>query len=171
MSFGLQGGARLEELAQTTSPVTSATWRGMPVLVVVLFGGFVVNGIWCLYLNAKNKTSGDYTKKDTPLLGNLLFAGLAGAIWCSQFICFKTGEPAMGKMAYIGWAVLMASAILFSTLLGIFLGEWKGTSSRTRGLLALGLVLLLSSTVLAAYSGKLSQEKPAVPELPPAPTT
>jgi L-rhamnose-H+ transport protein len=133
----------------------------MPVLVVVLFGGFVVNGIWCLYLNAKNKTTGDYTKKDTPLPGNFLFAGLAGAIWCSQFICFKTGEPAMGKMAYIGWAVLMASAILFSTLLGIFLGEWKGTSSRTRGLLALGLVLLLSSTVLAAYSGKLSQEKPA----------
>ena len=171
MSFGLQGGANLEALARTTAPVTSATWRGMPVLVVVLFGGFVVNGVWCLYLNAKNKTTGDYTKKDTPLPGNLLFAGLAGAIWCSQFICFKTGEPAMGKMAYIGWAVLMASAILFSTLLGIFLGEWKGTSSRTRSLLALGLVLLLSSTVLAAYSGKLSQEKPVIPELPPAPTT
>jgi hypothetical protein len=49
-------------------------------LVVVLLGGFAVNGIWCLYLNAKNKTTGDYTKKDTPLVGNLLFAGLAGAI-------------------------------------------------------------------------------------------
>ena len=156
MSFGLQGGAKLEALAQTTAPVTSAAWRGMPVLVVVLFGGFLVNGVWCLYLNAKNKTTGDYTKKDAPLV--------AGAIWCSQFICFKTGEPAMGNMAYIGWAVLMASAILFSTLLGIFLGEWKGTSSRTRALLALGLVLLLSSTVLAAYSGKLSQEKPAAPQ-------
>ena len=160
MSFGLQGGAKLEALAQTTAPLTSAAWRGMPVLVVVLFGGFVVNGVWCLYLNAKNKTTGDYTNTAAPLAGNLLFAGLAGAIWCSQFICFKTGEPAMGKMAYIGWAVLMASAILFSTLLGIFLGEWKGTSGRTRGLLAIGLVLLLSSAVLAAYSGKLSQEKP-----------
>jgi len=171
MSFGLQGGAKLEALAQTIAPVTSTTWRGMPVLVVVLFGGFLVNGIWCLCLNAKNKTSGDYTRKDAPLVGNLVFAGLAGAIWCSQFICFKTGEPKMGQMAYIGWAVLMASAILFSTLLGIFLGEWKGTSGRTRGLLALGLVLLLSSTVVAAYSGKLSQEKPVVPELAAAPTT
>jgi len=160
MSFGLQGGAALEKLALSTAPVTSTAWRGMPVLVVVLLGGFAVNGIWCLYLNAKNKTTGDYIKKDTPLLGNIVFAGLAGAIWCSQFICFKTGEPQMGQTAYIGWAVLMASAILFSTLLGIFLGEWKGTSGRTRGLLALGLVLLLSSTVVAAYSGKLSQEKP-----------
>jgi L-rhamnose-H+ transport protein len=171
MSFGLQGGASLEKLALSIAPVTSTAWRGMPVLVVVLLGGFAVNGIWCLYLNAKNKTTGDYTKKDTPLLGNIIFAGLAGAIWCSQFICFKTGEPQMGQTAYIGWAVLMASAILFSTLLGIFLGEWKGTSSRTRGLLALGLVLLLSSTVVAAYSGKLSQEKPATAELPSAQTT
>ncbi len=171
MSFGLQGGAPLEQLALTTSPVTSTAWRGMPVLVVVLLGGFAVNGIWCLYLNAKNKTTGDYTRKDAPLLGNIVFAGLAGAIWCSQFICFKTGEPQMGQRAYIGWAVLMASAILFSTLLGIFLGEWKGTSGRTRSLLALGLVLLLSSAVVAAYSGKLSQEKPAVPEPPPVQTT
>ena len=44
-----------------------------------------------------------------PLAANLLFAGLAGAIWCSQFICLKTGEPAMGKHAYVGFAVLMAA--------------------------------------------------------------
>jgi L-rhamnose-H+ transport protein len=161
MSFGLQGGAALEKLAQTTAPATSDTWRGMPVLVVVLLGGFVVNAIWCLYLNAKNKTLGDYTKAGAPLVGNLVFAGLAGAIWCSQFICFKTGEPRMGQMAYVGWAVLMASAILFSTLLGIGLGEWKGTSSRTRVLLALGLALLLGSSVVAGYSGAVQNKEAA----------
>ncbi len=127
----------------------------MPILVVVLAGGFVVNFLYCLYLNLKNKTVGDYAKKDTPLVGNLFFAGLAGAIWCCQFICFKTGEPAMGQRAYIGWAVLMASAILFSTLLGILLGEWNGTSKRTRTRLAAGLVLLIVSSVIAGISGYL----------------
>jgi L-rhamnose-H+ transport protein len=161
MSFGLQGGAEVEKLAATTAPVTAEAWRGMPVLVVVLLGGFVVNALWCLYLNGKNKTLGDYTRSGAPLAANFLFAGLAGAIWCSQFICFKTGEPQMGPMAYVGWAVLMASAILFSTLLGIGLGEWKGTSGRTRVLLALGLVLLLGSTVIAGYSGALQEKKPA----------
>ena len=151
MSFGLQGGSKIEELAQVTAPITSTTWKGMPVLVVVLAGGFVINFLYCFYLNVTNKTLGDYGKKDTPLLGNVVFAGLAGAIWCCQFICFKTGEPAMGKTAYIGWAVLMASAILFSTLLGILLGEWKGTSSR----LAAGLALLIASSVVAGYSGYL----------------
>ncbi len=161
MSFGLQGGAEVERLAQTTAPATPEAWRGMPVLVVVLLGGFAVNALWCLYLNGKNKTLGDYTKSGAPLVLNFLFAGLAGAIWCSQFICFKTGEPQMGRMAYVGWAVLMASAILFSTLLGLGLGEWKGTSGRTRALLGLGLLLLLGSSVIAGYSGALQEKKPA----------
>jgi len=161
MSFGLQGGPKIQQLAETTAPITSHTWSGMPVLVVVLLGGLTVNALWCLFLNVKNKTLGDYAKSGAPLLGNLVFAGLAGAIWCSQFICFKTGEPAMGPTAYVGWALLMASAILFSSLLGIALGEWKGTSGRTRGLLALGLVLLLGSAVIAGVSGKLAQAKPA----------
>jgi L-rhamnose-H+ transport protein len=157
MSFGLQGGGSLEQLAQTTAPVTSSTWKGMPVLVVVLLGGFTINFLWCLYLNFKNKTAGDYLKGGAPLTGNLVFAGLAGAIWCAQFICFKTGEPAMGKTAYVGWAVLMATSILFSTLLGIYLGEWKGTSSRTKSLLAAGLAFLVVSSVVAGYSSYLGQ--------------
>jgi L-rhamnose-H+ transport protein len=160
MSFGLQGGGDIQKLAQTIAPVTTTTWSGMPVLVVVLLGGFVVNFGWCLILNVRNKTGGDYFKANTPVLANLIFAGLAGAIWCSQFICFKTGEPAMGNAAYIGWAVLMASAILFSTLLGMILGEWKGTSNKTRRLLAFGLSLLLLSAVVAGYSGHLGTKKP-----------
>jgi L-rhamnose-H+ transport protein len=128
-------------------------WRGMPTLVVVLAGGFLVNFLYCFFLNVKNKTVGDYVKGSVP--ANLFFAGLAGAIWCAQFICFKTGEPAMGARAYIGWAVLMASSILFSTLLGIMLGEWRGTSGRTRTRLALGLALLIASAVLAGVSGSL----------------
>ena len=155
MNFGLQGGAKIEELAQATAPITAAAWKGMPVLVVVLLGGFAINFLYCFYLNLTNKTLGDYGRKSTPLAGNLFFAGLAGAIWCSQFICLKTGEPAMGQTKYIGFAVLMASAILFSTLLGILLGEWRGTSGRTRKCLAAGLVLLVLSSVIAGYSGYL----------------
>jgi L-rhamnose-H+ transport protein len=157
MSLGLQGGQAIEALARRTDPVTADTWKGMPVVVVVLLGGFAVNGVWCLLLNAKNKTAGDYVNSKTPLVANLFFAGLAGAIWASQFVCFKTGEPAMGKLSYVGWSVLFASCILFGTLLGIFLGEWKNTSPRTRWLLALGLIFLVVSSVVSGYSGYLKQ--------------
>jgi L-rhamnose-H+ transport protein len=157
MSFGLQGGATIEKLAQTTEPVTGSTWKGIPVLVVVLLGGFVVNSGWCLLLNVKNRTVGDYLNSAVPLGANLFFAGLAGVVWCSQMVCFKTGEPTMGSLSYIGWSVLMASVILFSTILGIMLGEWKNTSPRTRWLLAIGLAFLVASSVISGYSGYLNQ--------------
>ncbi len=155
MSFGLQGGPSLEKAAMTVEPPTPVVWAGMPVLAVVLLGGFAVNFIWCLFLNVRNRTAGDYCAANVPVLRNLLFAGVAGAVWCSQFICFKTGEPKMGETSYIGWAVLMASQIFFSQLLGIALGEWKGTGRKTRGLLAAGLALLIASAVIAGYAGSL----------------
>ncbi|MGA3097418.1 MAG: L-rhamnose/proton symporter RhaT [Bryobacteraceae bacterium] len=153
MSFGLQGGPVIQRLAGVIQPPTSVTWAGMPVLVVVLLGGFAVNGAWCILLNIRNKTAGDYVAKGAPLGRNFFYAGLAGAIWCSQFICFKTGEPQMGRTSYIGWAVLMASQILFSQLLGLKLGEWKGSGKRTIRLLIVGLALLIVSAVVAGYGG------------------
>ena len=158
LGFGLVGGPTIEKLALTTAPVTPVAWKGMPVLVIALLGGFTVNFLWCLFLNAKNKTFSDYTKKGAPLVPNIVFGAIAGAIWVCQFIAFKTGEPQMGSQSYVGWAVLMASSIMFSGVLGLMLGEWKGTSPRTRGLLGLGLVVLLGSAVLSGYSGKLGQE-------------
>jgi L-rhamnose-H+ transport protein len=165
LGFGLVGGPTIEKLALTTQPVTPLAWAGMPVLVIALLGGFTVNFLWCLFLNAKNKTFGDYTKKDAPIVPNVIFGAIAGAIWVCQFVAFKTGEPQMGSQSYVGWAVLMASSIMFSGALGLILGEWKGTSRRTRGLLGFGLAVLLGSAVLSGYSGKLGQDaaKQAVP--------
>jgi L-rhamnose-H+ transport protein len=158
MSFGLQGGPEIQKLAAIVQPPTALAWQGMPVLVVVLLGGFTVNALWCLFLNAKNKTFGDYAKKDAPIPGNIILGAIAGAIWTCQFIAFKTGEPKMGSLSYVGWAVLMASQIMFSGILGLMLGEWKGTSGKTRGLLFAGLAVLLGSAVIAGYSGFLSQQ-------------
>ena len=143
MNFGLQGGASLEQAAAQAG--VDSKWIGMPVLVVVLWGGFAVNVIWCLWQNAKNKSFGDYAK---PGLGWAL-AGLAGVIWAMQFACQKIGEPAMGDMRYISFAIVMGSCVLFSSLLGVALGEWKGTGAKTKGALALGLAVLAASIAIA----------------------
>jgi len=158
LGFGLVGGPAIEKLALTTQPVTPMAWKGMPVLVIALLGGFTVNFLWCLFLNAKNKTFGDYSKKDAPIVINIIWGAIAGAIWTCQFIAFKTGEPQMGNQSYVGWAVLMASSIMFSGVLGIILGEWKGTSGKTRSVLFAGLFVLLGSAFIVGYSGKLGQD-------------
>lgn len=149
MNFGLQGGAALESAAAQAG--VDSKWIGMPVLVVVLWGGFAVNVLWCLWQNAKNKSFGDYAK---PGLG-LVLAGLAGIIWAMQFACQKIGEPAMGDMRYISFAIVMGSCVLFSSLLGVALGEWKGTGGKTKGALALGLAVLAASIAIAVVAKKV----------------
>ena len=51
----------------------------------------------------------------------------------------------------------MASSILFSAIVGIFLGEWRNTSHRTRWLLSLGLLCLVVSSLISGYSGYLKK--------------
>ena len=149
MNFGLQSGDAMARLAAETG--TGSWWTGMPVLVVVLWGGFAVNAVWCLVMNAKNRSFADYGKLAGGAgLGVLALSGLAGVIWAMQFALLKIGEPLCGEMAYIGFAILMGASVLFSSLLGMFLGEWKGTGSKTRGLLLVGLALLAASIVLPA---------------------
>ena len=147
MNFGLQGGRSIEEAAVTAG--VNAAWAGMPVLVVVLWGGFAVNALWCLFENAKNRSFGDYgagLRQGCPVA----LAALAGVIWACQFACQKIGEPAMGEMRYISFAVVMGSCVLFSSLLGACRGEWKGTRARTRLVLLSGLLVLVLSLILAA---------------------
>jgi L-rhamnose-H+ transport protein len=49
----------------------------------------------------------------------------------------------------------MASIIIFSTLWGIGLKEWNGTSRRTKLLVALSLAVLVSSTMIVGYGNYL----------------
>jgi L-rhamnose-H+ transport protein len=49
----------------------------------------------------------------------------------------------------------MASIIIFSTLWGLALHEWRGSSRRTMTLVTLGLFVLVASTVVVGYGNYL----------------
>ena len=152
MNFGLQSGGALEAAAKEAG--TPAAWCGMPVLMVVLWGGLIVNVAWCLWQNKKNGSFGDYGKMFGGNFAAIVLAALAGVIWACQFACQKIGEPQMGDLKYIGFAVVMGSSIFFSSLLGLLMGEWKGTGAKTKGALALGILVLLVSFCVISYGSK-----------------
>lgn len=57
-AYGLAAGDPIKAL--TLQHGTKELWQGLPVLVVVLIGGFITNFIWCLILLARNKTGYQY---------------------------------------------------------------------------------------------------------------
>ena len=158
MELGLRRGDGIKSLALTTKPETPEFWLGLPVLVVILLGGFTVNLLWCLFLTLKNKSAGDYKKSGAPLVLNYILSGLAGLIWYSQMLLYTAGDTNIGDYKFSGWSLIMSSQIIFSTLWGIALLEWKGSSGRTKKLLVAGLVLLVVSLVVIGYGNYL---KPA----------
>jgi L-rhamnose-H+ transport protein len=190
-AYGLAAGAPIKAL--TLKHGTPTLWQGLPVLVVVLIGGFTTNFLWCLALNIKNKTGYQYftsdptrytpvideiivetaidapsremtehipsAKKDdqraVPMLSNYLFCALAGTTWYFQFFFYTMGETQMGKYGFSSWTLHMASIIIFSTLWGLGLKEWKGAGTAAMRLLAAALLLLVGSTVIVGYGNYL----------------
>jgi L-rhamnose-H+ transport protein len=186
-AYGLAAGDPIKAI--TLQHGTPVLWQGLPVLVVVLAGGFTTNFIWCVMLNIRNRTGYQYfesairgkvparsqehilenatdapaeemaaavavnqeTNVRAPMLGNYLFSALAGTTWYLQFFFYTMGETQMGRYKFSSWTLHMASIIIFSTLWGIALKEWKGAGGKTKLLVALSLLVLVSSTVIVGY--------------------
>ena len=94
------------------------------------------------------------------MLRNYLFSMLAGTTWYFQFFFYTMGESQMERYKFSSWTIHMASVIIFSSLWGIGLCEWKGTSSRTKRFLAAGLTTLIFSTMIVGYGNYLGATKP-----------
>jgi len=97
-----------------------------------------------------------------PMLNNYFFSALAGVTWYLQFFFYTMGETQMGDYKFSSWTLHMASIIIFSSLWGIALKEWKGSSGFTKTLLFLGLLMLVFSTIVVGFGNYLGAA-PAAP--------
>lgn len=126
-------------------------FKNAPVFILIMGGGFTVNCIWCVLLNIKNKSYKDYLGLDPKTLGsNFLFAASAGTIWYTGFFFYGMGTTFMGRFDFSSWSIHLAFVIMFSTICGIAMKEWKGVSKKTMSLVYLGLAVLLLSTIITA---------------------
>ncbi len=192
-AYGLAAGDPIKAL--TLKHGTPVLWQGLPVLVVVLIGGFTTNFIWCLILNLRNQTGYEYFSsrprrstasvsgeiiietaldaparemvehipdhkqnclQQTPMLRNYLLCALAGTTWYFQFFFYTMGETQMGRFKFSSWTLHMASIIIFSSLWGIGLKEWKGAGPKSARMLALALLLLVASTAIVGWGNYMA---------------
>ena len=129
-------------------------YRNNVIYVVILWGGLLTNLIWCLILNAKNKTFGDYTDKKTPLLRNYLFSALAGTTWFLQFFFYGMGESKLGN-GPSSCILHMAFIILVANMWGIVLREWKGVTQKTKITIAVGIAIIILSVLIVGYGNSI----------------
>ncbi|WP_420458206.1 L-rhamnose/proton symporter RhaT [Neolewinella sp.] len=146
-AFALAAGEPLGELAEAAG--TRPLFRNNVALVVILLGGLLTNLAYCGYLFLRRGTQSDLTAPDTPNLRNGAWSALGGATWYFQFFFYGMGVVYLGeRYDFASWTLHMAFIILFSTLWGLYLREWRGSSRRVIGFLVAGLVTLVGSTVV-----------------------
>ena len=158
-NFGLESGKPLADIANETWKTANPgdgefLYRNNVIYVVLLWGGLTTNFIWCMILNARNKTFGDYTNKKTPLFSNYLFAALAGTTWFLQFFFYGMGESKLGN-GPSSWILHMAFIILVANMWGLVLKEWKGVSKKTITTVIIGIITIILSVLLVGYGNSL----------------
>ena len=159
-NFGLEAGAPLAQVANTLwkqANPTSATeflFRNNVIYVVVLWGGLTTNFIYCMYLNARNHSFGDYKNPKTPLLRNYLLSALAGTTWFLQFFFYGMGESKLGNGAS-SWILHMSFIILIANMWGLLSNEWKGVSLKTRNTLFAGVITIIIAVLIVGYGNYL----------------
>ena len=182
-AYGLSAGKGIAQITrqQLVTHGRSELWQNLPVLIVVLIGGFATNLLWSVILIVRNRSaaqfvgapginpeaasraeriadaSADPNERLAPavLFSNYALASLAGILWYFQFFFYSMGQTKMGKYDFSSWTLHMASIIIFATLWGLFLHEWRETSGKTKLLMTLGLCLLIGSTAVVGWGNYL----------------
>ena len=158
-SFGIEAGSSMAKIANDVWMSQNVgqgefLYRNNVIYVVILWGGLTTNFLWCMYLNFKNKSFGDYTNEKTPLFKNYLFSAIAGTTWFLQFFFYGMGESRLGNGAS-SWILHMAFIILVANSWGLVLNEWKGVSKKTLTTIVTGILTIVLSVFIVGYGNSL----------------
>ena len=153
-SFGLAFGKPISVMTEQNG--INPIFQNLPTLVVVLLGGLTTNLAWCLVLNLKNKSYGDYFNSTTPLFRNYLFCIIAGITWYLQFFFYGMGSSKMGKYDFSSWTFHMAFIIIVSNAWGLYFKEWKGSGKQTMRMITWGILTVILSTIVVGLGNYLA---------------
>eukprot|EP00730_Choanoeca_flexa_P004189 TRINITY_DN11623_c0_g1_i6.p1 TRINITY_DN11623_c0_g1~~TRINITY_DN11623_c0_g1_i6.p1 ORF type:complete len:348 (+),score=37.33 TRINITY_DN11623_c0_g1_i6:194-1237(+) len=145
IAFGSDLGKEAEHLGNGKTFSDNATWT------LAVGAGMITNAAYCIYLLNKNQTWGLFMDPTLPLGKNAALGALSGLLWFGGNTVYTVGGEMIGSLGtVIGWPVFMISMIAASNVFGLVKGEWKGTSTRARTLLAVGLFILCGAVVFIA---------------------
>jgi L-rhamnose-H+ transport protein len=151
-NFGIEAGKPMAEAAVSSG--LNPLYQNNVTYVVLLWGGLTTNLIWCLILNFRNKSFGDYANAERPLIKNYLFAAMAGTTWFLQFFFYGMGESKLGNGAS-SWILHMAFIIITANVWGFVLKEWKGVSNKTRITIISGISVIILSVLVLGYGNAI----------------
>jgi L-rhamnose-H+ transport protein len=145
-----------QPIADVAAKYGAANFQGNVIYIFSNSGAFLTTLFYCLYLHKKEKTFKEYASAGSgSLVTNYLMSILTGVLWYGQFFFYGLGHVRMGNYKFTSWAIHMIMLVLFSSIAGLIMKEWKNCSAVTRRLLILALLVLVTAVLLLTYGNYL----------------
>ena len=117
---------------------------------------------YALILLVKNKTFPTFKAEGGFVAYK--WAVIAGLLWFAALGVYGQGAALMGDLGpVIGWPMLLGLALIISSVLGVWTGEWKGARGPLKTMLG-GIFVLIIAICVLGYSNSLKPESGDQPD-------
>ncbi|HEX3167982.1 MAG TPA: L-rhamnose/proton symporter RhaT [Chitinophagaceae bacterium] len=149
-----------QPIADVAAKYGAGNFQGNVIYIFSNTGAFISTLLYCLYLHNKGKTFYQYgNASGNNLSVNYLLSILTGLLWYGQFFFYGLGHVRMGTYKFTSWAIHMIMLVLFSSVAGLVMKEWKQCSSKTLRWLGAALLVLVIAILLLTYGNYLGENK------------
>jgi len=149
-----------QPIADVAAKYGAGNFQGNVIYIFSNTGAFISTLLYCLYLHNKDKTFYQYgNASGNNLSVNYLLSILTGLLWYGQFFFYGLGHVRMGTYKFTSWAIHMIMLVLFSSVAGLVMKEWKQCSSKTLRWLGTALLVLVIAILLLTYGNYLGENK------------
>jgi L-rhamnose-H+ transport protein len=152
-----------QPIADVAAKYGAGQFQGNVIYIFANAGTFLSTAIYCIYLHIKERTFVEYKKlakekRSSVLSINYAMALITGILWYSQFFFYGLGHTRMGPYKFSSWGIHMIMLVLFSSVVGLVLKEWKGVKIKTKWTLAIAVIILVFAILVLTYGNYLGTE-------------
>jgi L-rhamnose-H+ transport protein len=152
LSVGFDKGKSIGAIAETAGALTRNS--SLAIWVVVLWGGYVVNAGYAIFLLFKNNTWNSFRVANSGKA--YMWAILASVFWFGALGIYGQGAILMGTMgSVIGWPILLGVSLIVSNLWAYLNKEWQG-AGKSFSYLLMGLFILILATTVLGYANSVN---------------
>ena len=136
-----------ETLGANTRNSSLAAW------VVVLFGAFIMNAAYAVFLLFKNKSWSAFRNAGSGKAYR--WAILTGIFWFGALGVYGQGAALMGSLGpVVGWPILLGLALIISFLWALRAKEWKDAYGPMKTMM-FSITLLIIACIILGYANSL----------------
>jgi hypothetical protein len=148
LNIAFHVGNKLGGVMEASEKLGNAPWAAsLSTWTLIFIGGGLSSVAYSVFLLSKNKSWGKFKVEGSGK--NLFFAFLMAAGHFACIIFYGIGSGKLGALGTsVGFAIFQSGSILIGNGLGIFTGEWKGASSKSKTWLAVALSILIGGIVV-----------------------